>query len=892
MRRSPFFSSLAILVFLLGACGDDDGPSMTDTDAGPTTDAGPPTDCTAVPTADGCPTCEDDPDLPWCLTCEEDISQHGCTFAEPAFPGLTAPIEVIRDRTGIAHIYAQTDADAMFASGYVQATDRLFFMDSARRRALGRQAEVFGEGKAGEDELIRVMGIADWGRAGAARAQAENPAAFELAVAWTAGVNRRIDEVLAGAAPMPQGFVEMDTRPERWSVTDPFAIGKLLLFGNANLIQYELLASIARRYLPEVYEMYSLFMPLENAFTMPPDERPDSPAPMAASGTLPVDRAVPARPALPPDASERIRAFVERMRPFTHGASNNWAIDGEHTFNGRPLIASDPHQPLNSPSLFWVHHVNSADAGGTIDAVGFNFAGTPAIQLGHNARAVWTATTTYPDNQDIYDVRATADYVDLAGRGIPILRHTEMVQIRDMAPREVIVDRVPGHGVMLPNDLSPLPVTDGGRRLLYVWTGFKATNEFDTFRRYVTATTAGDIANAAAEFEIGTFNWVSADATGIAYRSGMLVPDRGMPTVRDFAFTIRDGDDPDQYWNGMFLPPEQLMNSTGGARGWIATANNDPFGFTQDGEVMGDPWYYGVFFDPGTRGARIESEITRLAARGMITVEDMQTLQTDTHSVFADHAVPVLEQAWSNLETDASLTEYRGRPELATVVRVITEWNRRMDRPESGAVAFDAFIFALTSRVLSDDFLLVYDPVLSASHGTMIKWTLQAVEGRFANSEMLLQGGRDYLVLGALSDAAAFLTRRFGGVDPAVTPYTWGDFHGTYFGSDVPAFDAGWVATDGGDGTVDVSDANFFADGDNPMRISSRAGPIYRTVYSFDADGTPRAVTCFPRGVSGEPTSPHWDDTLDDWVEGRYRPLLFRRAEIEADMEEMFTIDP
>lgn len=50
-------------------------------------------------------------------------------------PGLRAPVEVIRDRWGVPHIYAQREEDLFFAQGYVQAQDRLWQMEVCRRAA-------------------------------------------------------------------------------------------------------------------------------------------------------------------------------------------------------------------------------------------------------------------------------------------------------------------------------------------------------------------------------------------------------------------------------------------------------------------------------------------------------------------------------------------------------------------------------------------------------------------------------------------------------------------------------------------------------------------------------------------------------------------------------------
>ena len=58
---------------------------------------------------------------------------------------LDADVEVTRDGVGVPHIVAQSDEDLYRAQGYVQAQDRLFQMDLARRQASGRLAEVVGK---------------------------------------------------------------------------------------------------------------------------------------------------------------------------------------------------------------------------------------------------------------------------------------------------------------------------------------------------------------------------------------------------------------------------------------------------------------------------------------------------------------------------------------------------------------------------------------------------------------------------------------------------------------------------------------------------------------------------------------------------------------------------
>ena len=70
-------------------------------------------------------------------------------FAQPAaqtltLPGLHQPVEIVRDRWGVAHIYAKDEHDLFFAQGYNVASDRLFQLEIWRRQATGTVAEILG----------------------------------------------------------------------------------------------------------------------------------------------------------------------------------------------------------------------------------------------------------------------------------------------------------------------------------------------------------------------------------------------------------------------------------------------------------------------------------------------------------------------------------------------------------------------------------------------------------------------------------------------------------------------------------------------------------------------------------------------------------------------------
>ena len=66
---------------------------------------------------------------------------------------LRAPVEIVTDRWGISHIYAENEHDLFFAQGYDAARNRLFQFEVWRRQATGTVAEILGE-----RELTRDIG--------------------------------------------------------------------------------------------------------------------------------------------------------------------------------------------------------------------------------------------------------------------------------------------------------------------------------------------------------------------------------------------------------------------------------------------------------------------------------------------------------------------------------------------------------------------------------------------------------------------------------------------------------------------------------------------------------------------------------------------------------------
>ena len=141
---------------------------------------------------------------------------------------LSSPVDVVRDRHGVAHIFAQTDLDAVRAQGYVHAQDRLW----QRRVASGRLSELVGEEALEVDRFVRTLGVRQAAERALDRLPRESVALLE---AYAAGING----LLAEEPPLPPEFrLLRASRPDPWTPVDSLAWQKMMawnLSGNQSL---------------------------------------------------------------------------------------------------------------------------------------------------------------------------------------------------------------------------------------------------------------------------------------------------------------------------------------------------------------------------------------------------------------------------------------------------------------------------------------------------------------------------------------------------------------------------------------------------------------------------------------------------------------------------------
>ena len=172
--------------------------------------------------------------------------------------GLEISAEVIRDRWGVPHIYAETTRDLMFAQGFVHAQDRLWQMDFQRRLTAGRLSEVMGAETVPVDRWMRILGMRRVAEQEVSLIDADLRANLE---AYAAGVNARIAQ-----GRLPIEFILLRYQPEPWVVADTLTWIKMMSWTlsvnwEAEILRAQLIAQLGPERAADLEPTYSARWP-------------------------------------------------------------------------------------------------------------------------------------------------------------------------------------------------------------------------------------------------------------------------------------------------------------------------------------------------------------------------------------------------------------------------------------------------------------------------------------------------------------------------------------------------------------------------------------------------------------------------------------------------------
>lgn len=518
-----------------------------------------------------------------------------------AVRGIHGPVMIQRGEQGIPHIIAGCREDALFGLGYAAAADRRWQMDLIRRKAVGRLAEVAGDSELKSDRLMRAFGMAQVASACADAMDEETRAAVE---AYTAGVNH-----WTATHALPTEFRLARHRPEPWTVTDSVALVRLLAWSlGGSFFMADLLAERLRNV---VGDEWTDAIIAGRAAEAPPVVR-------QSAGSFEGDSQPAETPLFFPG----------------NGFSNVWAISGERSVTGFPMLAFDPHLEYTNPSVW---HEASIEAPG-YRVAGMSPPGYPGIGAGRNPHLAWGETAGMVGQSFVYreELNDAGDAVRHGDGWAQIEIRDEIIGIKGRDPETLRLRYTP-RGPLI-SDLLPELVESP---VSLYWTGMETSHEIEALLRINTATSIDDILSIRDLHAAPTLNVGVATATGdIAQISVGKIP------IREQRAGLLDRSEfPPRY-----IPAEAMPYERNPARGWVASANN---------RIVDDDYPFSMLglWEPPFRIQRI-SEV--LDSRSKHSMADMRALQLDWFSLHARGLAPTVVNLLVGYAPQWVLNDLRG----------------------------------------------------------------------------------------------------------------------------------------------------------------------------------------------------------------------------------------
>jgi penicillin amidase len=764
------------------------------------------------------------------------------TAGKLVVPGLSAPVEVIRDRWGVPNLYASNEHDLFFAQGFVHAQDRLWQMEFNRRLGAGELSTLFGRGTLATDRSLRALGIR---RAAEADWKVSDPGTRAILQAYADGVNAFID---SHHGSLPVEFTALGVRPAPWQPVDSIAWSKMVAFSlGQNQTQELMRARLAAKVGAEGVRQLMPPYPGQDRqpLILPPEMGGYGAARRAALET--------AGPLLTALLSETVVGV----------GSNNWVIHGSRTATGKPMLANDTHLELDMPSVWYENGLHA----GRFDVAGFSFPGMPMVLIGHNRRIAWGISSMCGDSEDLFVEEVNDRHQFRAGgawRDAEVVHESIPIKGGRAVPFDLVITP---HGPIINEgfDLQGMPP------LALRWTAFDPSRTMDAVVALDLAADWPAFRGALSRWGAPTLNFVYADVDGnIGYQGAGAMPVRA-PGQMGLAPVPAGG--PERDWQGL-IPFDRMPSLFNPPAGFIVTANN---------KVVADSYPYPISWDYADpfRAQRI-TEL--LAANSHVTLDDMQRIQGDVFSVPAVALRPYLL---------AIKPENRLQEKALDQVR---RWDLQLTPESPGATAYFAWYSALITDTYGDE---LGEDLMNQFRLTAVNQTPRLIE-MMADphnpwfDDKTTAGKvetRDDTVQRAFRDAVTLLSQRLGG-DPA--QWQWGKLHKVIFTHQpfgnsgiaplMKLFNGGPLPA-GGDGFTVSSAAPAFR---NPY--IARFGTSQRLIVDLGDLG--RSLVVNSTGQSGLLFHRHREDQIPLWRDHRYRPMLFSREAVEKDAEERLTLRP
>ncbi|MHA6492922.1 penicillin acylase family protein [Pseudomonas borbori] len=782
--------------------------------------------------------------------------------------GLAQTVAIRRNALGMPLIETNSFHDALFALGYVHASDRLSQMVGLRLMAEGRLAEMAGPGVLEMDRLMRAVNLKKSAEILYSNASPRLKKFFEV---YARGVNAYLFRY---RDKLPMDLTESGYRPAYWKAEDSVLVFCLLNFGLSVNLQEEVAALVLAQKVGS--DQLAWLLPTY----------PDEPLPFEEAEKLKglnLQGQIPGLAAL----DQASRQFAD-AHMLGVAASNNWAIAPHRTRSGKSLLANDTHLPLSLPSVWNFVQIRSPK----FQAAGVSIAGVPAIVAGFNGKLGWGMTMVMGDNQDLFLEKLKREggrlYYQADGKWLAARERQETFFIKGQRPlRETIHET--RHGPLLnsvlgerKHGLQPLQLNSGYGLALQT-AQFEADKTLDAFFDLSRAQSVEQAFEATREVRAMPLNIVFADAGHIGWQVTGRFPNRR----EGLGLMPSPGWDSRFDWDG-FADPMLHPYDQDPAQGWLGTANQRtvPRGY---GMQLSNSWYY------PERAERI----AQLAGSGRHDSQSMVAMQYDQTSPFvaklqsmfeAPGMLEPLQQAIAQLPAEQ-------RSKASEAYSRLLRFDGRLAASSADAALYGAFLHESARQTFLDELGPDTSPAWQAlvetansSYSAQADHLLGRDDSPFWDDRTTaLKEDKPAILARSLAAAVSYAEARLGNDR---TAWQWGKLHHYNWASESTKMaphmsvsqrtainslkdylDRGPYPAGGDHSTLNVSAYHWGQDFDTWLI------PAMRIVVDFGRDEPLIGVNS--SGQSGNPASEHYADGIQAWLKGSYMSFPFKATNMD-----------
>jgi penicillin amidase len=534
-------------------------------------------------------------------------------------------------------------------------------------------------------------------------------------------------------------------------------------------------------------------------------------------------------------------------KPDRDNGSNNWAVSGNKTKSGRPILCNDPHLGLNLPSLWFEMQLHTPQ----YNAYGVTFPGSPAVIIGFNDSCSWGVTNAGRDVKDYFVIHfkdETKQQYEFNGGWATTDLHIDTFKIKGKKPLYDTVAYTIFGPVQYDNTFTGENRTSEYTNYAVRWKAHDASNELRTFYLLNRMKNKTEYQEAIKYFACPGQNFVFASKSGdIAIWQQGKFPAKWR-RQGDF---IMPGTDTSYLWQGS-IRQEENPHVENPDRGFVSSAN-------QAATDTSYPYYIGGSY-PIYRGIAINRYLRTMSA---ITIDSMKKMQTDNFNVFAETALPLMM---------AYVDESTLSTEEKKYLDILRGWNFRSDATEKAPTIFQLWFDNLEKEVWDDDFDVAHKPIKIPDDATLIK-CLTMANFKFADNIKTtpIETVQD-AVTAAFKKAVPVVS-----IDDAEGTLSWSKYKdaGIRHLLRLEPLSRFHLTTGGGENIINAT--------------KQYHGPSWRMIVEL-TDKT-EAWGIYPGGQSGNPGSKYYDNFIDGWAAGRYNRLWVMEEKEIHDKRILFTMN-